>query len=51
MNGLAHCQGQIEIGDEIIRINNHRVRTRDQAIRLIYQSSIVTFQLIPSKVR
>ena len=49
-NSVADLNGNVQCGDEIIRINNHSFSNRDQAIQLIYQYSYVILQVIPSKV-
>ncbi|CAF3689393.1 unnamed protein product [Rotaria sordida] len=48
---LADHQGQLQAGDQIIKINNHRVTNRHQAIYLVNQTSQIILQIIRFKSR
>ncbi|CAF3423925.1 unnamed protein product, partial [Rotaria sp. Silwood2] len=47
--GLADRQGQLQAGDQIIKINNHRVTNRDQAIHLLNRTYQIILQIIRFK--
>ncbi|CAF3617010.1 unnamed protein product [Rotaria sp. Silwood1] len=48
-NSLADRQGQLQVGDQIIKINNHQVTNRDQTIHLVNGASKIILQIIRFK--
>ncbi|CAF1029003.1 unnamed protein product [Rotaria magnacalcarata] len=43
---IADCQGKLQCGDQIIKINNYPVTNRDQAINLVNGASTIILQII-----
>ncbi len=47
---IASHQGELRTGDQIIKINNHRVTSRDEAINLINGACRILLQIIRFEV-
>ncbi len=47
---IAGHQGELRSGDQIIKINNHRVTSRDEAINLVNGACRILLQIVRFEV-